>query len=261
MKDETEGILAWIGLKTRRAFGRVGRRWRFLRSFAVALLTDGRTWRSLLSGQLARVGVDSVPIGIFIAAFTGVVMSLQASYTLTGAIPEYFVGTLVGKTMILELGPVLTALTLAGRVGADIAAELGSMRVTEQVDALETLAWDPIAYLVVPRVAAAALMFPIVTVLAIGVGIGAAWITSMELVGLSSEEFVKGLQLFFRPWDVWYAVIKSVSFGAVVACEGCFWGLSATGGARGVGASTRQAVVAASMLILVLDAFWAATIL
>ena len=105
-------------------------------------------WGRLLLGQMARIGVDSVPIALFIATFTGVVMALQASYTFTGAVPLYFVGALVGKTMILELGPVLTGLALSGRVGANIAAELGTMRVTEQIDALETLAYDPVAYLV-----------------------------------------------------------------------------------------------------------------
>jgi phospholipid/cholesterol/gamma-HCH transport system permease protein len=126
---------------------------------------------------MARIGVESVPIALFIAMFTGIVLALQASYTFTGAMPLYFVGTLVGKTMILELGPVLTGLALAGRVGANIAAELGTMRVTEQIDALETLAYDPVAYLVVPRVLAGALMFPVVVMLANAVGIVAGWAT------------------------------------------------------------------------------------
>jgi phospholipid/cholesterol/gamma-HCH transport system permease protein len=120
------------------------------------------TWAKLLIVQMVRIGVESVPIAIFIAAFTGIVLALQASYTFTGAVPQYFVGVLVGKTMILELGPVLTGLALSGRVGANIAAELGSMRVTEQIDALETLGYDPLSYLVVPRVLAALLMFPVV---------------------------------------------------------------------------------------------------
>ena len=188
-------------------------------------------------------------------------MSLQASYTLTGTIPVYFVGTLVGKTMILELGPVLTALTLAGRVGANISAELGTMRVTEQVDALETLAYDPLAYLVVPRVLAAILMFPIVVLLAIALGIGSGWFTALQLLDMSSPEFVKGLRLFFQPWDVWFAVIKSVSFGAVVTGVGCYFGLRTERGAEGVGRSATRTVVVASMLILCLDAFWAATLL
>ena len=109
----------------------------------VRSLRDVETWAGLTMVQMRRIGVDSLPIALFIATFTGVVLALQASYTFTGAIPLYFVGTLVGKTLMLELGPVLTGLVLAGRVGANIAAELGTMRVTEQVDALETLAFDP----------------------------------------------------------------------------------------------------------------------
>jgi len=218
-------------------------------------------WGRLLLSQMARVGVESVPIAVFIATFTGIVMALQASYTFTGAIPLYFVGTLVGKTMILELGPVLTGLALAGRVGANIAAEIGTMRVTEQIDALETLAYDPVAYLVVPRVLAGTIMFPAVVLIATSVGIVAGWWTSLELLDMSSPEFVKGLRLFFRPFDVEFAVIKSVSFGLVVTSIGCFFGFTTRGGAEGVGRSTTRAVVVASMVILVLDAFWAATLL
>src|SRR5687768_5080592 len=146
------------------------------------------TWGPLLMNQMRRLGVDSIPIALFLAAFTGVVLALQASYTFTGAIPLYFVGTLVGKTMILELGPVLTGLALSGRVGADIAAQLGTMRVSEQIDALETLAYDPVAYLVVPRVLAGVLMFPIIVVFSNAIGIAAGWLTATTLLPMSTEE-------------------------------------------------------------------------
>jgi len=238
----------------------MGQAWALIWASMASLRNVG-IWLPHLLPQMARVGVASVPIALFIATFTGIVMSLQASYTLTGTIPVYFVGTLVGKTMILELGPVLTALTLAGRVGANISAELGTMRVTEQVDALETLAYDPLAYLVVPRVLAAILMFPIVVLLAIALGIASGWFTALQLLDMSSPEFVKGLRLFFQPWDVWFAVIKSVSFGAVVTGVGCYFGLRTERGAEGVGRSATRTVVVASMLILCLDAFWAATLL
>jgi phospholipid/cholesterol/gamma-HCH transport system permease protein len=214
-------------------------------------------WGRLLLPQMARIGVDSVPIALFIAMFTGIVMALQASYTFTGAIPLYFVGTLVGKTMILELGPVLTGLALSGRVGANIAAELGTMRVTEQVDALETLAYDPVAYLVVPRVLAGTLMFPVVVILATSTGVAAGWLTSLELLDMSTPEFMKGLRLFFEPFDVQFAVIKSVSFGFTVTAVGCYYGFTTRGGAEGVGRATTRAGVVSSMVILVLDAFWA----
>lgn len=228
---------------------------------AVAALRDVDVWLGLTLRQMTRIGVDSVPIALFIAMFTGIVLALQASYTFTGAIPLYFVGVLVGKTMMLELGPVLTGLALSGRVGANISAEVGTMRVTEQIDALETMAYPPVAYLVVPRVLAGIIMFPLVTILAIGMGIGAGWLTALQLLDMSTYEFVNGLTLFFLPFDVTYALIKSTSFGFVVTTIGCFYGFRTQGGAEGVGRSTTQAVVVSSMVILVLDAFWAVTLL
>ena len=224
-------------------------------------LKDVGTWGGLAAGQMRRIGVASVPIALFIAAFTGIVLALQASYTFTGAVPLYFVGTLVGKTIMLELGPVLTGLVLAGRVGANIAAELGTMRVTEQVDALETLAYDPISYLVVPRVLAATVMFPFVVALAMAVGIVSGWLTAINLLDLSTVEFVRGLKLFYQFKDVWFGLVKSMSFGLAIALVGCLKGLSADRGAEAVGRVTTDAVVTSAMLILVLDAFWAVVLL
>ena len=255
------GTLAALGRFTLAGLQGIGSAWTLLAGAAASAARSPDVWWPHVFAQMARVGVASVPIALFIAAFTGIVMALQASYTLTGAIPLYFVGTLVGKTMILELGPVLTALTLAGRVGATISAELGTMRVTEQVDALETLAYDPLAYLVVPRMLAGLVMFPIVVLLATAVGIASGWFTALQLLDMTSSEFVRGLRLFFQPWDVWFSVIKSVSFGAVVTGVGCHFGLAAERGAEGVGRSATRTVVAASMIILCLDAFWAVVLL
>ena len=251
---------AFIGGSTLRVLERLG----IFGAFSVGAaraLTGVRTWGPLLVLNMRRLGVDSLPIALFIAGFTGVVLALQASYTFTGAVPLYFVGTLVGKTMILELGPVLTGLALSGRVGANIAAELGTMRVSEQIDALETMAYDPMEYLVVPRVLAGILMFPVVVVFANVIGIVAGWITAINLLEMSTPEFVKGLRLFYVPFDITYSLIKSTSFGLVVTLVGCFQGFTTTGGAEGVGIATTRAVVIASMLILLLDAFWAAILL
>lgn len=236
-------------------------RWGVFTGRTVASLRHVDIWGRLLLHQMARVGVDSVPIALFIAAFTGVVLSLQASYTFTGAVPLYFVGVLVGKTMMLELGPVLTGLALSGRIGANIAAELGTMRVTEQVDALETMAYPPMAYLAAPRVLAGIIMFPMVTALAIAMGITAGWLTALQMLDLSTPEFVSGLTLFFRPFDVTFAFVKATSFGFVVTSVGCFFGFHTRGGAEGVGLNTTRSVVVSSMVILVLDAFWAVVLL
>jgi phospholipid/cholesterol/gamma-HCH transport system permease protein len=239
------------------ALGRVGH---FLTDVSRGL-RDTPTWTRLTLVQMRRIGAESVPIALFIAAFTGVVLALQASYTFTGAVPLYFVGTLVGKTIMLELGPVLTGLALAGRVGANIAAELGTMRVTEQVDALETLAYDPIAYLAVPRVVAATVMFPIVVALAMVMGVTSGWLTAVNLLDLSTVEFVRGLKLFYQFKDIWFGLVKSLSFGLLIALIGCIKGLSVSRGAESVGRATTDAVVLSAMMILVLDAFWAVVLL
>ncbi|HEX6938960.1 MAG TPA: ABC transporter permease [Longimicrobiales bacterium] len=252
--------LARVGRSAMDLSAAVGRFGGFAAS-AVRALPDTGTWGRQVVVQMARLGVESLPIALVIAAFTGIVLALQASYTFTGAVPLYFVGVLVAKTMILELGPVLTGLALAGRVGASIAAEIGTMRVTEQVDALETLAYDPVAYLVVPRLVAGVVMFPIVVAFADAAGIAAGWITSIGQLDLSTPEFVRGVRLFFRTFDVEYSLIKATSFGLAVTSVGCFFGYGATGGAAGVGRATTQAVVVSSMLILALNAFWAATLL
>ncbi|HRP08314.1 MAG TPA: ABC transporter permease, partial [Gemmatimonadales bacterium] len=233
---------------------------------------EGSVWLPELTVQKTRLGVASIPIALFIAVFTGIVLALLASYIFTGAVPLYFVGALVGKTIMMELGPVLTGMALAGRVGASIAAELGAMKVTEQVDALETLGWNPRSYLVVPRVIAATVMFPVVTAFAIGTGVIAGWITAVNLLDLSTPEFEKGLRSFYQGKDLWFGLVKAASFGAAVALIGSIRGLGTRGGAAGVGAAvcfplggqdkaTTRAVAEGCMAILVLDAFWALVLL
>jgi len=218
---------------------------------------DVATWGPEATFHARSLGVRSLPIALYIALFTGIVLALLASYSFTGAVPLYFVGTLVEKTITMELAPVLTGLALAGRVGANIAAELGTMKVTEQVDALETLAYDPFAYLVFPRVLAGTVMFPVVVGLAMVVGVAAGWAASILLLNLTSEEFVKGLRLFFTVFDVRYGLVKAASFGTAVTWIGCMQGLEAQGGAQGVGRAATSAVVYSAVMILVLDAFWA----
>jgi phospholipid/cholesterol/gamma-HCH transport system permease protein len=220
-------------------------------------LRDVETWRPNFAPQAKQLGVDSLPIGMLIAGFTGIVLALLASYSFTGAVPRYLVGTLVQKTIMMELAPVLTGLALAGRVGANIAAEIGTMRVTEQIDALETLGYDPVAYLVVPRVLAGVLMFPVVVGAAMVVGMIAGWMASLLLLGLSTPEFLKGVRLFFDTFDVRYGLVKAASFGFAVTILASAAGLRTRGGAQGVGSAATRAVVQSCVMILVLDAFWA----
>jgi phospholipid/cholesterol/gamma-HCH transport system permease protein len=254
----TLDALERVGAATRGALRQVGVQARFVFDSAVSL-REGRTWPVHTLVQARRLGVDSLPIALFIAVFTGIVLALLASYSFTGAVPLYFVGTLVEKTVTLELAPVLTGLALAGRVGANIAAELGTMSVTEQVEALETLGYDPLAYLVIPRVIAGTLMFPVVVAAAMLVGVGAGWVASVGLLDISSAEFVKGVRLFFQTFDISYGLVKSASFGFAVTFIGCAQGLRTRGGAVGVGRGATSAVVYSAVMILVLDAFWAVT--
>ena len=256
--DTLTFALAQVGSVTRRGFGAVGASCRFAAT-AIESLRDTRTWPGQTLTQALRLGVESLPIAVFIAMFTGIVLALLASYSFTGAVPLYFVGTLVEKTVTLELAPVLTGLVLAGRVGANIAAELGTMRVTEQIDALETLCYDPLSFLVAPRVVAGLMMFPVVVAAAMIVAVASGWAASTALLHISTAEFSKGVRLFFQPFDVEYGLVKSASFGVVVTLVGARRGLAAEGGAVGVGRAATSAVVYSAILILVLDAFWAVT--
>ena len=256
MVDRLQHRITALGGVTRRLIEPVGAGARFVRQVLRAT-TDTAQWMPEFSTHARVLGVESLPIGIFIALFTGIVLALLASYSVGDLVPPYFVGTLVQKTVILELAPVLTGLALAGRVGANIAAELGTMRVTEQIDALETLTFDPMSHLVVPRVLASAVMFPVVVGMAMLVGLLSGWLASLALLDISTPQFVKGMRLFFQTFDVRYGLVKSASFGAAVALIGCRAGLNTQGGAQGVGRSATRAVVISAVMILVLDAFWA----
>ena len=251
-------MIAAIGRTFREGVEEVGRAGGFVAESAGASRDVG-TWLPRVTMHARMLGVDSLPIALFIALFTGIVLALLASYSITGAVPLYFVGTLVEKTITLELAPVLTGLALAGRVGANIAAELGTMRVTEQIDALETLGYDPTSFLVVPRVIAGVVMFPVVVAASMLVAVAAGWIASVMLLHLSSPEFTKGVRLFFEGFDVEYGLVKSASFGLAVTLAGSVCGLKTSGGAVGVGRAATSAVVYSAILILVLDAMWAVT--
>jgi len=238
-------------------FGHVG----YFLVDSVRAFSDVRTWGPRTLQQMRRLGVDSLPIALFIAAFTGITLALLASYVFTSTVPLYLVGTLVGKTIMMELGPVLTGLALAGRVGANIAAELGTMQVTEQVDALETLAYNPYAYLVIPRVLAGIVMFPMIVAFAMAMGVFTGWFAATTLLPITNAQFVRGLQLYFHPFDAQYGLIKSASFGLVITLIGCYLGMSTRGGAEAVGSATTRTVVYSAEMILVLDAFWAVVLL
>jgi phospholipid/cholesterol/gamma-HCH transport system permease protein len=208
--------------------------------------------------QMHEVGVMSFPVTSLTALFTGMVLALQTGFSFRKVFNEpLYVGTVVGVSLLKELGPVLTALVVSGRVGAAIAAELGTMKVTEQVDALYTLGTNPVRYLVVPRFLACLLMVPLLTVFADGIGILGGYIISRWRLGIPSTVFwdeIKTLGLE----EIFHGLIKSVAFALIIVITSCYKGLRCSGGAEGVGRSTTSAVVVSMILVLVSDYFLSA---
>ena len=238
------------------AFGGVGKRAYFLRDTFRAL-AEPATYLPQTIKQMYNIGVGSVPLTVIVAAFIGSVIALQTRYQLFPGVQLSVVGLISRQMIILELGPLLTGLVLTGRVGARMTAEIGTMRVTEQIDALETLAWDPMAYLVVPRIIAALLMLPVLVVFANLVGVGTAFVTARFATDVTPREFREGLLLAFTPFQIAYSLIKSTMFGGAIAFLCAYEGYNADAGAEGVGKSTASAVVITSVAILVLDALTA----
>jgi len=209
--------------------------------------------RQLLLDQMLLVGVNSLPLVAVIAVFTGAVSAWQTAYQFEGFISYSYIGAATSLAIFIELGPVLTAIVLAGRVGSSIAAELGTMRVTEQIDALETLAIDPVRFLAQPRFVAATAMMPILTIFANFIALMGAFLVSNVLIGISAHVFFDGVQQQFDLRNVFGGLCKSVVFGANTALVGCYVGFHTRGGAQGVGRATIQAFVVSASLILVWD--------
>ena len=207
----------------------------------------------LLIDQMAHIGVGSMPLTVIVALFTGAVTAVQASYQMRDYVPMLYLGTVIGKSVVIELGPVLTALIVGGRVGAAIAAELGTMRVTEQIDALEAMAINPVRYLVVPRVVASIVMLPILVMIANAVAIFGGYVVSITSIGVTTHTYVQGLQDFFYLKDLMSGIIKTIVFGAIIGWMGCYYGFRTEGGAEGVGIATTRAVVSSCVLVLVSD--------
>ena len=223
---------------------------------------DFRTYRKNTFSQMMRIGVESLPIVALAAAFSGAVTTVQVSYQLVSVfLPATVIGSVVAPSMILELGPVVTGFILAGRVGARIAAELGTMRVTEQIDALEAMGLNSTSYLIAPRILAGIIMFPMLYVAACAIGIGGG-IAVANLGGyLTTQEFVQGAQNFFRPFDPYFGLSKAFVFGFIITSVSCYMGYFTSGGAEGVGKSTTQAAVMSCVFILIADLVLAVTLL
>ena len=242
----------YVGRWTLRSAIHAGR-FSFMLLDLVRGILEWKVWLPRTIQQTVAVGYGSLFIVILVAGFAGAVTSLQAGYQFTGQLPLYVAGGIISESMILELGPVLTGLILAGRIGARYAAELGSMRVTEQIDALESLGRSPVTHLLLPRILAGLIAIPVLVMLANAFGIAVGFITAQSSLGLTYADFEFGARYFFRPLDLWYSLIKSYAFAGAVTIIPCYIGFNTQQGAEGVGRATTQAVVAASVTVLMLD--------
>lgn len=211
-------------------------------------------WRNTLD-QMIVAGPSSLGIAMLTAAFIGAVFTIQVTREFINFGAQSAVGGVLALALSRELAPVMTAVVLAGRVGSAFAAEIGTMRVTEQIDALYMLKTDPIDYLVIPRVLACCLMLPVLTILAMVLGLAGGMVIADAMYAIGHITFLDSVRSFLKVWDLISAIIKAVTFGALVAIIGCSWGLTTTGGAKGVGQSTTTAVVTALLAIFISNFF------
>jgi len=231
----------------------------------VVLLTQTIFWmimppfrKGAILEQMQRIGVASFPIVFLISLFTGIVLALQSAYQMQKVAAEMYIASLVALSLTRELGPVLTALVVAGRCGAAITAEVGTMRVTEQIDAMETLSANPVKYLVVPRFVALVIMVPLLTIYSDFFGIVGGYLVGVGKLNITHSMYIK---MTFDPLklkDVVTGIIKSLSFAVIICMISCFEGMNSEEGAEGVGRATTSSVVRSFILIIVADCFFTA---
>lgn len=211
--------------------------------------------RKSMFSQMVVIGINSFPIVTITAITTGMVLALQTGVTLEGRIAglSTYIGGIVAVSLCRELGPVLTALIVAGRVGSSIAAELGTMKVTEQIDALYTMSANPVKYLAVPRFIACTIMLPVLAIYSDLLGILGGMFIGMAKLNVTAVEYIDNMTDFLSLDDVMNGLSKTVVFGMIIATIGCYTGFTASGGAEGVGRATTRSVVLGSILILIFD--------
>lgn len=215
----------------------------------------------LTLSHMYTLGVETLPLVSVIAIFLGSEVVIQSMYQMQGFIPIRYLGVLVCKSIVTELGPVVTSIVFAGRVATGIAAEVGSMKTSEQLDAMKVLSLDSIRYLIVPKTAACIIMLPVLVIWADFLAIAGATVMTVLTIDITLFHFLSGLKLFFNPMDVFFGVFKTAAFGAIVAITGAYFGFETKGGAEGVGNATTKAVVTSAVLILVFDFFIALLVL
>jgi phospholipid/cholesterol/gamma-HCH transport system permease protein len=248
-----------IGKQSLDAMAGTGRGFALLRDILRQVPWMWRMRREVLT-QMYVVAIGSLPLVLTTSIFVGAVTAVQGVYQMQAYVPMKFLGTVISKSVFIELGPVITALVVGGRLCANYAAELGTMKVTEQLDAMEMLAVDPVRYLAMPRFVAAVLMLPVITVFSDAIAIVAAFFVSVATLDVTSGTFREGLLMFFKSSDLLSGLLKSFFFGGIIALSGIYFGFNTEGGAEGVGDATMKAVVASCLSILVAD-YMLATVL
>jgi phospholipid/cholesterol/gamma-HCH transport system permease protein len=236
--------------------GYAGLVWWMLRN-----IRNAREYTANFPSQLVQIGNDSIPIVMFVAMFVGMVTAVQSAHQLFAWIPRTVVGGLVIKSVLLELVPLLTALVLAGKVGATITAELGSMRVTEQVDALEAMGYDSISFLVTPRVLAGTVMFPVLIVFGDLLAVLGGLFGAVVVAHVASGPFINGLKTSFVTWDAVFGLLKATCFGFAITSISCYQGYTVQGGSAGVGQATMATVITTCLVVVVLDFILASVLL
>lgn len=208
--------------------------------------------------QAKKAGFDSLPIVVLVSLFLGFIFALQIAYFMQRMGSEIYIASLVALALVRELGPVITALVVAGRVGAAITAELGSMQVTEQIDALQTLASNPVKYLVVPRFLALTIVMPILTLFADSIGIFGSYLICVYKLGISSSMYIHITFSALLYKDLFTGLLKTVFFGMIIAFVSCYEGFNVEGGAEGVGQATTRSVVTTFIMIIIADCLFTA---
>ncbi len=241
-----------IGRIVTEGFGAAGRGALLLTNIIRQLPSLWRLRRETME-QMHIVAVGSLPLILTTSVFVGAVTAVQAVYQMQAYVPMSFLGTVVSKSVFIELGPVLCALIVGGRLCANYAAELGTMKVTEQLDALEMLAIDPTGYLGVPRFTATVLMIPVATIFADFIAVYAAYFISVATLDVTSSTFATGVLTYFEMPDLMSGLSKSFVFGGIIALSGIFHGFNTRGGAEGVGNATMMAVVSSCVSVLIAD--------
>jgi phospholipid/cholesterol/gamma-HCH transport system permease protein len=219
-------------------------------------------WNHVID-QMLYIGYESIPIVLLTAVFIGMIMVLQTGYQLTKFGATLYSGGIAAIALAREIAPVFTAFSIAARVGASMAAEIGTMKITEQIDALETLATDPVQYLVLPRFVAALIVVPLLTILALVIGIAGGLVVGVTNLNISPQLYLNNTRDFLVLQDIYSGLIKTVVFAAIISITGCYQGFKTTGGAEGVGRATRNAVVISIILVMISDYFlttWILTI-